>query len=68
MTMESKVESEIDHPRIAQLSYSYFVKKIVFSARPQSLASNRLTLAPNLADYRISNMVITPLVKQWRKY
>lgn len=52
MTNESKVDCENVHAHIAQLSYSYFVKKTWFSARPQSLASNRLTLALNLADYR----------------
>ena len=52
MLNETEIDCENSHVRVAQLSYLYFVKKAWFSARPQSLASNRLTLAPNLADYR----------------
>lgn len=52
MLNEIEIDCENSHIRVAQLSYLYFVKKAWFSARPQSLASNRLTLAPNLADYR----------------
>lgn len=51
VTNKSKIDDGNVYAHIIQLSCTYFVKKTKFNIRLLSLASNRLTLAPNLADY-----------------